>query len=85
MVPAAALQSGQQGQYVFVVKADSTVETRRVVVKRTQGSETVIGEGLRAGETVVIDGQPRLVSGAKVEVRRPGPPGASPPRTPRSG
>jgi len=85
VVPAAALQSGQQGQYVFVVKADSTVETRRVVVKRTQGSETVIGEGLRAGETVVIDGQPRLVSGAKVEVRRPGPPGASPPRTPRSG
>ena len=75
VVPAAALQSGQQGQYVFVVKGDGTVETRRVVVKRTQGSESVIAEGLQSGETVVTDGQPRLVSGAKVEVRRAGPPG----------
>jgi membrane fusion protein, multidrug efflux system len=81
VVPSAALQSGQQGQYVFVVKADSTVETRPVVVKRTQGSDTVIGDGLRAGETVVVDGQPRLVSGAKVEVRRPG---GSPPRATKS-
>ena len=80
VVPSAALQSGQQGQYVFVVKEDSTVEVRRVVAKRTQGSETVIADGLRAGEAVVVDGQPRLVSGAKVEVRRPGRPGDSPPR-----
>jgi membrane fusion protein, multidrug efflux system len=77
VVPAAALQSGQQGQYVFVVKGDSTVETRRVVVKRTQGSETIIGEGLQGGETVVTDGQPRLVAGAKVEVRRAGRPGGA--------
>jgi multidrug efflux system membrane fusion protein len=57
------------------------VEVRRVVAKRTQGSETVIGDGLRAGEAVVVDGQPRLVSGAKVEVRRPGRPGESSPTT----
>ncbi len=75
VVPAAAVQTGQQGQYVFVVKSDATVETRRVVVKRTQGSESVIADGLQGGETVVTDGQPRLVAGAKVEVRRPGRPG----------
>jgi membrane fusion protein, multidrug efflux system len=83
VAPSAALQSGQQGQYVFVVKGDSTVEMRRVTVKRTQGSDTVIADGLKAGESVVVDGQPRLVSGAKVEVRRPpGRPGETPPRAP---
>ena len=85
VVPSAALQSGQQGQYVFVIKEDSTVEVRRVVVKRTQGSETVIADGLRAGESVVVDGQPRLVAGAKVEVRRPGRPGESPAPKPPAG
>jgi multidrug efflux system membrane fusion protein len=69
VVPAQALQSGQQGNYVFVVKPDSTVELRPVVVARTQGSETVIAKGLQAGERVVTDGQPRLTSGAKVEIR----------------
>jgi membrane fusion protein, multidrug efflux system len=54
-------------------------------VKRTQGGETIIGEGLKAGESVVVDGTPRLVAGAKVEVRRPGRPGdASPQRGPGS-
>jgi len=73
VVPAAAVQSGQQqSQYVFVVKDDSTVDVRKVTVKRTQGSETIIGEGLKAGESVVVDGTPRLVAGAKVEVRNPG-------------
>lgn len=71
VVPSQAVQSGQQGsQFVFVVKPDSTVDARRVTVKRVQGSEAIIGEGLRAGESVVIDGQPRLVAGAKVEVRQ---------------
>ena len=82
VVPSAALQSGQQGQYVFVVKDGSTVDMRRVTVKRTQGSETVIADGLKAGESVVVDGQPRLVSGGRVEVRRPGRPGESSPRGP---
>jgi multidrug efflux system membrane fusion protein len=75
VIPAQALQTGQQGQpYVFVVKADSTVENRRVVVERTQGSETIIAKGLAPGERVVTDGQPRLVPGAKVEVRGEGAP-----------
>jgi membrane fusion protein, multidrug efflux system len=86
VMPSAALQSGQQGPYVFVVKGDSTVEMRRVTVKRTQGSETIIADGLKAGESVVVDGQPRLVNGAKVEVRRPGGrPGPSPARPAGSG
>lgn len=72
VVPAQALQTGQQGaQFVFVVKSDSTVENRPVVVTRTVGSETVVSKGLSAGEKVVIDGQPRLVNGSKVEVRAP--------------
>ena len=72
VVPSQAVQSGQQGsQFVFVVKPDSTVDSRRVTVKRVQGSEAIVSEGLRAGESVVIDGQPRLVAGAKVEVRQP--------------
>jgi multidrug efflux system membrane fusion protein len=73
VIPAQAVQSGQQGaQFVFVVKDDSTVENRRIAVDRTQGNETVVGKGLEPGEKVVIDGQPRLTPGAKVEVRAPG-------------
>jgi membrane fusion protein, multidrug efflux system len=70
VVPSQAVQTGQQGSaYVFVVKPDATVENRPVVVERTQGSESIIAKGLRAGESVVTDGQPRLVAGTKVEVR----------------
>ena len=80
VVPSQAVQTGPQGQYVFVVKPDSTVETRRVVVKRTQGSDSVIASGLKPGDPVVIDGQPRLQQGTKVEVktatRAPSPAGA---------
>jgi multidrug efflux system membrane fusion protein len=71
VVPAQAVQSGQQGAFVFVVKPDSTVDTRRIVVARTQGSEAVVASGLAPGESVVTDGQPRLVQGARVEVRGP--------------
>ena len=69
VVPSQAVQTGTQGSFVFVVKPDSTVENRRVVVARTQGSDSVITTGLQAGEQVVTDGQPRLSPGAKVEVR----------------
>jgi membrane fusion protein, multidrug efflux system len=70
VIPAQAVQSGQQGsQFVFVVKEDSTVDNRRITVERTQGNETVVAKGLQRGERVVIDGQPRLTPGAKVEVR----------------
>jgi multidrug efflux system membrane fusion protein len=71
VAPAAAVQTGQQGAYVFVVKPDSTVETRPVVVVRNQGNDAIISKGLKAGEKVVTDGQPRLVQGSAVEVRQP--------------
>jgi multidrug efflux system membrane fusion protein len=72
VVPSQAVQTGQQGAYVFVVKPDATVENRPVVVARTQGSESIIGKGLEKGESVVVDGQTRLVGGAKIEVRAGG-------------
>jgi len=76
VIPAQAVQSGQGGsQFVFVVKEDSTVDNRRITVARTQGNETVVANGLARGERVVIDGQPRLTPGAKVEVRAPSAPG----------
>jgi membrane fusion protein, multidrug efflux system len=69
VIPAAAIQTGQRGAYVFVVKPDATVDVRPVVVARTQGNDTIIKSGLKAGESVVTDGQPRLVAGSKVEIR----------------
>lgn len=69
-VPAQAVQLGSQGPYVFVIK-DNVAEVRPIAIKRTQGGETVVGNGLKAGEQVVIDGQLRLVNGAAVTVRAP--------------
>ena len=70
-VPAAAVQLGTQGPYVFVIKDGNTAEVRPITIKRTQYGESVIGSGLKAGELVVIDGQLRLVNGASVAVRQP--------------
>ncbi len=69
VVPAQAVQTGQSGQYVFVVKPDDTVEPRPVVVRSTLDGETVVDRGVRAGERVVTDGQLRLFPGARVEIK----------------
>jgi multidrug efflux system membrane fusion protein len=69
VVPTEAIQVGQSGQYVFVVRADETVTNRPVVVGRSVGGDTVIETGLQAGETVVTDGQLRLVPGSKIEIK----------------
>ena len=69
VVPAVAVQSGQQGDYVFVVKPDKTVEYRKVTIERTVDSSTVISEGLAAGETVVTDGQLRLTAGTRITIK----------------
>jgi multidrug efflux system membrane fusion protein len=69
IIPSQAIQSGQDGQYVFVVKSDLTVDLRPVVVNRTLNNESIIEKGLRDGEKVVTDGQLQLVPGAKVEVK----------------
>ena len=69
VVPTVAVQPSQQGQFIYVVKADQTVEARPVKVAWTEGSESVIASGLRAGEIIVLDGQLRLAPGAKVTVK----------------
>lgn len=65
-VPAQAVQAGQDGLFVFVVKPDRTVEMRPVVTGVSYHSETVVEKGLNGGETVVTDGQLQLIPGAQV-------------------
>jgi len=71
VVPSAAVQTGQQGTYVFAVKPDQSVEMRPVSVGRTRGPESVIASGVRPGETVVTDGHLRLVPGGRISVKQP--------------
>jgi membrane fusion protein, multidrug efflux system len=72
VVPATAVQTGPTGQFVFVVKEDSTVEVRNVVIARTDGDLSIVGKGLQKGEQVVTQGQLRLVQGTRVSVARQG-------------
>jgi membrane fusion protein, multidrug efflux system len=69
VAPTQAVQAGQQGSYVYVVKADETVEARNVVVHRTWQQWSVIEKGLLPGERVVTDGQLRLAPGARVVIK----------------
>lgn len=69
VVPAQAVQPGQKGTFVFVVKADNTVESRLVKVGRRLAREVVIEQGLKPGERVVTDGQLRLLPGSRVDVK----------------
>jgi len=69
VVPSQALQNGQQGQFVFVVKPDMTAEKRDVVLERTQGTMAVISKGVAPGELVVTDGQLSIVPGGKVALK----------------
>jgi multidrug efflux system membrane fusion protein len=70
VVPSQSIQTGQNNQFVYVVKSDQTVEARPITVKRAMNNETVV-EGLQAGEVVVTDGQLRLVPGARVQIKNP--------------
>jgi multidrug efflux system membrane fusion protein len=72
VVPSVAVQNGQQGTYVFVVKPDQTVEMRPVTVNRVSASETVLSEGVQLGDTVVTDGHLRLVPGSRISVKNEG-------------
>ncbi|HJU27570.1 MAG TPA: HlyD family secretion protein, partial [Candidatus Binataceae bacterium] len=68
LIPSQAIQNGQDGQFVFVVGHDMTVQPRPVVPGASIGGDTIIERGLNAGETVVTDGQLRLAPGAKVRI-----------------
>jgi membrane fusion protein, multidrug efflux system len=71
VVPAAAIQRGPQGTYIFVVKSDNTVDVRQVNVSFTQNNLSVIASGLSPNEVVVTDGQDKLQQGSKIETRAP--------------
>ena len=67
-VPAQTVQEGADGKYVYVVKPDDTVERRKVEVADVQDGIAVISGGLTPGETVVVDGQFRLVNGSRIRI-----------------
>jgi multidrug efflux system membrane fusion protein len=69
VVPATAIQNGQQGQFVFVVNDDKTVTVRPVTVSRTRDDDAIVVAGLKTGETVVTDGQLRLLPGSKIAAK----------------
>ena len=69
VVPSTAVQTSQSGSNIFIVKPDRIVEFRSVKITRTDGERTLVAEGVRAGETVVTDGQLRLLPGSKVEFK----------------
>jgi multidrug efflux system membrane fusion protein len=69
VVPSQAVQTGQNGQFVYVVKPDQTVEERPVTIGITYQDMTVAQQGLKTGETVVTDGQLRLAPGVKVNIK----------------
>jgi membrane fusion protein, multidrug efflux system len=69
VVPSVAVQAGPDGHYVYIVKGDQTVEMRPVDVARTAGRETVLRQGVKPGEAVVIDGQLRLVPGSRITIK----------------
>lgn len=88
VIPAQAVQPGQQGDTVWVVDGQNRAQERRVRVGTRQPDRVVVDEGVAAGEKVVTDGQLRLVPGAAVEILPnvpPGGPQAAPPGGPQAG
>ena len=71
VVPTQAVVTGQQGPYVYVITDSGTAQQRPVTVERTAGTLTVLAAGVRAGETVVSEGQSRLTPNAKVSINTP--------------
>jgi multidrug efflux system membrane fusion protein len=69
VIPSEAIQAGQQGSFVYVVKSDQSVEPRPVTAGQTVGGKVIIEKGVAAGETIVTDGQSRLFPGAKISTK----------------
>ncbi len=84
MVPSSAVQIGQNGPYIFVVKADSTLDLRQVKPGQVHGDQTVISDGVQPGEMVVTSGQLQLAPGAKVIVKEEATRGGGTPAQPAS-
>jgi multidrug efflux system membrane fusion protein len=71
IVPAQAVQTGPDGQYVYVITDDLTAEVRHIKVQRTDGERAIVGQGLTRGEQVVTRGQLRLGPKVKVQIAKP--------------
>jgi multidrug efflux system membrane fusion protein len=72
VVPAATIQRGSQGTFVYVVKENQTAELRPVTIKNTEGNDVALASGLKPGEMVVIEGMDKIQDGSKVDVQIPG-------------
>lgn len=70
VIPSQAVQNGQQGTFVFVIKDDSTVEARTITTSDAQQGQVIVQKGLAVGERIVTDGQLRLVPGSKVQIKQ---------------
>ena len=82
VVPTVAIQRGPKGTFVYVVAPDSTVSVSAVDIESTQGDQTLLKGGLKAGEQVVVDGTNQIRAGSKVSARSvDGPGGAAAPPT----
>ncbi|MBA3916269.1 MAG: hypothetical protein H0X25_20970 [Acidobacteriales bacterium] len=75
VIPAAAVQRGPDGTFVYSVKQDSTVQMQPVTVALTQNNQAAIAQGVQPGDVVVTDGQDKLQNGMKIEARTGGPRG----------
>ncbi|HEY1400328.1 MAG TPA: efflux RND transporter periplasmic adaptor subunit [Terriglobales bacterium] len=79
VIPSQAIQNGQQGTFVYVIKDDNTVEARTITTSETQqAGQVIVQKGLAVGERIVTDGQLRLVPGAKVQIKQAAAPLALP-------
>jgi membrane fusion protein, multidrug efflux system len=73
VIPSQAVQTGPEGQYVYVVGEDMAVDLRKIQVQRTDGERTIVAAGLTRGERVVTQGQLRLGPKTRVQFGKPGP------------
>jgi len=71
VIPTQAVQTGPQGQYVYVVSEDLVAEVRRIKVQRSDGERSIVADGLAKGERVVLRGQLRLGPKTRVQIGKP--------------
>ena len=72
VVPAATIQRGSQGSFVYVVRDNQTAEMRPVTLKNTEGNDVALASGLQPGEIVILEGMDKVQDGARVDVQTPG-------------
>src|SRR5262249_7599107 len=78
VVPAATVQRGSQGTFVYVVTQNQTAELRPVAIKNTEGNDVALASGVEPGEMVVLEGMDKVQDGARVDVQVPGQIGDAP-------